>query len=80
MGDWSADGRSLIVARWEKTPVRVFLVDLATGSRRLWREFQPADTTGVQTEVSVVFTNDLKGYVYRYRRALSDLYLVDGLR
>ncbi|HUL79570.1 MAG TPA: protein kinase [Vicinamibacteria bacterium] len=79
-GLWSADGRSLVVARWEKTPLRIFLVDLATGARRPWREFQPADQTGVLDEVSVVLTSDLRAYVYRYRRVLSDLYLVDGLR
>jgi hypothetical protein len=77
---WSADGRSLVVARWENTPLRVILVDLATGARRPWREFQPADRTGVLDEVSIVLTSDLRAYVYRYRRVLSDLYLVDGLR
>jgi eukaryotic-like serine/threonine-protein kinase len=55
-------------------------VDLATGARRPWREFQPADRTGVLDEVSIVLTSDLRAYVYRYRRVLSDLYLVDGLR
>jgi eukaryotic-like serine/threonine-protein kinase len=79
-GVWSADARSLVVARWEKTPLRIFLVDLATGARRPWREFQPADRTGVLDEVSIVLTSDLRAYVYRYRRVLSDLYLVDGLR
>jgi hypothetical protein len=80
VGAWTADGRSLIVARWATNPLRVFLVDLATGRRRPWREFQPTDRTGGQDEVSVVFTNDLEAYVYRYRRVLSDLYLVDGLK
>ena len=80
VGEWSADGRSLIVARWETLPLRVFLVDLVTGRRTLWREFQPADRTGVYDMVGLVVTRDLKGYVYRYRRNLSDLYLFDGLR
>ena len=78
--EWSADGRSLIVGRWETWPLRVFIVDRATGRRSLWREFQPADPTGVFDMVSLVATRDLRGYVYRYRRHLSELYLVDGLR
>ena len=80
VGEWSADGRSLIVARWETPPLRVFLVDLVTGRRTLWREFQPIDGTAVHDTVSLVVTRDLRGYVYRYRRLLSDLYVFDGLR
>jgi hypothetical protein len=79
-GDWSTDGKSFFVARWEDMPpIRVFVVNPATGGRRLWKEFQPADMTGV-TDTSIVGTNDFQSYVYRYRRVLSDLYLIDGLR
>ena len=80
VGDWSADGRSLIVARWEKTPVRVFLVDLATGSRQSVAGVPARRHGGRPDRGPVVFTTTSRDTSYRYRRALSDLYLVDGLR
>jgi len=77
---WSADGRSLYVFRRSEAPARVFLVDLETGRRTLWRELSPPDLAGVIQVGPIVITPDGKSYVYSYRRILDDLYLAKGLR
>lgn len=59
--------------------VKVFLLNVETGQREVWREPAPADLAGV-TGLRVVPTPDGKAYAYSYRRELSTLYLVEGLR
>ena len=49
-----------------------------TGREELWREFFPADATGVNGLIA--FRNAPNGaYAYSYFRNLSNLYLVEGL-
>jgi dipeptidyl aminopeptidase/acylaminoacyl peptidase len=77
---WSADGRSLYVWRWAfDIPARVFLLDVDTGERSLWREFTPSDPTGVRGIVNLVPTPDGQGYAYSYFRGPETLYLMTGL-
>jgi Tol biopolymer transport system component len=76
---WTVDGKSLLVGRRE-VPTRVFILDLATGQRKLFRSFSPADTTGLFSNAPPMFSRDMKAYVYTYQRITSDLYTVDGLR
>ncbi len=76
---WSADGKSLLIGSTD-VPTRVFTVDLASGQRRLYRTFAPADATGLFDLAPPNFSRDLKSYVYSYTRILSDLYIVDGLK
>jgi hypothetical protein len=47
LAQWSADGRSGLVYRRSEIPCRVEQVDLATGRRTLFKEFAPADHTGL---------------------------------
>jgi serine/threonine protein kinase len=77
---WTGDGRSLYVYRPALSPVRVFLLDLSTGRRELWRELAPFDPAGVSGIHTVLITPDGKSYAYDYGEVLSDLYLVDGLK
>ena len=77
---WSADGGSLFVSRLQGLPVKIFRLDLATGSRTPWREITPSDPAGVFGIDPIRLTSDGKSYVYSYRRLLSDLYLMEGLR
>ena len=72
---WSADGRSLYVRKPGETPNRIFLVDVATGHRQLWRVVAPAAPLG-----KLVITADGKAYSYAQPSSSSDLYLVDGLK
>ena len=76
---FTPDGKALLVAR-EEIPTRVFMIDLATGQRKLFRSFTPADAAGLFASGAPSFSRDLKGYVYSYQRITSDLYVVDGLR
>jgi eukaryotic-like serine/threonine-protein kinase len=76
---WTPDGKSLLVGRRE-VPSKIFTIDFATGQRKLFRSFSPADPTGLFSNTPPQFSLDLKSYVYTYQRITSDLYVVDGLR
>jgi eukaryotic-like serine/threonine-protein kinase len=58
---------------------KVFRVDPVTGARRIWREILPRDPAGIMIVRSLVVTPDGRSYAYAWHRALSDLYLVEGL-
>jgi eukaryotic-like serine/threonine-protein kinase len=77
---WSADGRSLYVANPVARPRTVDLVDIQTGKRTLWRQFQAPDPAGVFEIEPFVLSPDGSSYVYSYRRVIDDLYAVSGLR
>ncbi len=77
---WSSDGRSIFVYRSAELPAKVDLIELSTGRRTLWKELRPSDPAGVEFIGPILMTADAKTYVYGYRRALTDLYVVDGLK
>lgn len=76
---WSADGRTLFVARG-KMPVEVWRIDLATGRRTLWRALAPEDRAGVEAMQRVLVSRDGHHVAYGYGRGLSELYVVSGLK
>jgi hypothetical protein len=61
-------------------PTVVSLLDITTGKRKVWKQIVPADAAGVDNVGNILFTPNMKSYVYSYSRVLSDLYLVEGLR
>jgi Tol biopolymer transport system component/predicted Ser/Thr protein kinase len=77
---WGADGNTLFVYRPGELPAKVYRLDLTTGQRKLWHELMPPDPAGVEYVGPILPTPDGKAYVYGYRRLLSDLYLVEGLK
>jgi Tol biopolymer transport system component len=78
---WTADGRSLYVYRPEtEPPTKVYLLDVASGQRKLWKEIMPADPAGTYGIDGLAVNPDGKSYVYTLGRILSDLYLVEGLK
>jgi len=77
---WTADGRAVFLHRRDQMPVKVYLLDVATGRKELWKELIPSDAAGVTQASSVVPTSDGHSYVYSYVRVLSDLYVVQGLK
>lgn len=79
IGPWSADGRFLFATEIQGLAIRVFRREMATGRRELWKEFSPADPAGIFGLLPII-APDGKSYVYTYWRALSNLYLVDGLK
>lgn len=65
---------------WDRTfPIKVYMVDLAAGTRELWKEIAPPDPTGVLYG-RLFMTPDGKHYIYRFRRILNRLYLAKGLK
>jgi Tol biopolymer transport system component len=77
---FSGDGRSIIVHNLAGLPMLVSLVDMESGKRHTWKQIVPADAAGVDNIGNFLFTPDMKSYLYSYTRALSDLYLVEGLK
>jgi serine/threonine protein kinase len=73
---WSADGKSVYLSR---NP-RFDKLELSSGRVEPWKQFQPADPTGVLVVQPMFVAPDGKSYIYTYVRVLSDLYLVEGLR
>jgi Tol biopolymer transport system component/predicted Ser/Thr protein kinase len=77
---WGTDSNTLFVYRPGELPAKVFRLDLTTGQRKPWRELMPPDPAGVEYVGPILPTPDGNAYVYGYRRLLSDLYLVEGLK
>jgi Tol biopolymer transport system component len=77
---WTADSMSLYIYRPSDLPAKVYRLNIATGQRTLWKQLMPPDPAGVELVGPILPSADGKAYVYGYRRMLSDLYLVDGLK
>ena len=76
---FDATGRGVFLAK-DGPPLRIDHLDLASGKRTLWKELQFADPTGARTIARFQLTPDGKSYCYSFVRALSRLYVVEGLR
>ena len=76
---WSIDRKSLWVFRRGEVPAPVYLIDIATGKRTLWKMLTPLDATGVYTIGEFSVTPTAHAYAYSYTRLVSQLYLVRGL-
>ena len=77
---WSADGHSLYIYRGGELPAKIYKLDIANGSRTLWKQLMPPDPAGVEYVGPILPSPDGTAYAYGYRRLLSDLYLVEGLK
>ncbi|HYM09404.1 MAG TPA: protein kinase [Bryobacterales bacterium] len=77
---WTPDGRALFIYTLGELPARIERLDLATGRRELVRQITPPDPAGIHLIGPVAITPDGKSCVYTYRRILSDLFLIEGLR
>ncbi|MGO8984205.1 MAG: protein kinase domain-containing protein [Terriglobales bacterium] len=77
---WSADGGSLYIYRSGELPAKVDLLEVASGRRTPWKQLMPPDPAGVEYVGPILPTPSGKAYAYGYRRLLSDLYLVEGLK
>jgi hypothetical protein len=77
---WTEDGRGLYVFDRTKIPVQITRVDIPTGRREPWRKFVPADPAGIRGITNFEMTRDGKRVVFNYKRVLSQLYLVEGLK
>jgi dipeptidyl aminopeptidase/acylaminoacyl peptidase len=79
---WVSGDRSIYVRRGSSTalPARVVRLDLATGQEEKWRDLLPADSAGLNAIEGIKVTPDGSRYAYSYYRALSNLYLAQGIK
>jgi Tol biopolymer transport system component len=77
---WSADGRAVYVYKRGLYPARIFLLDIHTGKRELWKELTPPDPAGISNVAPPSIAADGKTYAYSYNRILSDLFLAEGIK
>ena len=78
--DWINDG--LLVMRMDDVSAlrgEVFLLDPATGRQRAWDNILPRDGAGIMSMGSFCATPDGRTRVFGWHRALSNLYIADGL-
>ena len=76
---WSADGRSLFVLGGNDRLAKVFLLDVVSGERTLWREFSSRDPSfGAPFRFFV--TPDGKSWVRSYGKWTSNLFILEGVR
>ena len=77
---WTADSKSIYVGDPSSTPVKVYVLDLKTGQRRLHHQHAPGDLAGVAGVGAGRITPDGNFYLYTVGRTLSYLYVVEGLK
>jgi len=78
VAQWSTDGRSVLVYRHAEIPCHLERVDLATGHRTLFKEFAPADRTGLLSMREIFVTDDLRSYAYTAYYQVSSLFVSEG--
>ncbi len=76
---WTADGRGLFLTRMDEFPARIYRMSLSSGKQEVWKEIMPADPVGITAVNPIQVTADGKSYAYTYLRAISELYLAQGL-
>ena len=77
---WIGDG--LLITRPgdpESPRGEIYRVDLRTGRQESWKNILPRDPAGIMSLVSFRVTPDGRSQAYTWHRALSNLYVADGL-
>jgi serine/threonine protein kinase len=77
---FTPDGRELFVARYEDVPPRIERVEIASGRTRPWTGMRRSRPSGLEGDYTLLVTPDGASYAYSYIRAMSDLYLVTGVK
>lgn len=77
---WTADGAAIFVTGQGRIALAIHRIDLATGERTLHHTIRPADPGGIMDLSPAKITPDGQTYAYGYRRYLSDLFVVTGLK
>jgi len=77
---WSSDGHFLFVGNLDGVPAEVYRVNATTGKRTAWKKLAPMDRAGIEFLTEFHPTVDERGYAYGYKRTLSELYTIDGLK
>ncbi len=77
---WGTDPRFLFVVKEGQLPTKIERLDLETGKREPWKELSPGDPAGVFSIEPILMTGDGKAYIYSYRRLITQLFLVEGMK
>jgi hypothetical protein len=75
---WTADGQSVLVYSRAELPSRLEYADITTGHCTLFKEFAPADRTGLLSLREIFVTDDLRSYAYTAYYQGSSLFVSDG--
>jgi hypothetical protein len=76
---WTADGKSLYAFHRGDNAVRVSLLELSTGRKRFWKEFDACSRSGANF-FNILLTPDGTSQVVACQQWLSNLYIMEGLR
>jgi eukaryotic-like serine/threonine-protein kinase len=77
---WITDGLLVMRSGDATSPLgQIYRIDLATGHQEPWKNILPRDRAGVMAQMSFSVTPDGQSQAYTWHRALSSLYLADGL-
>jgi eukaryotic-like serine/threonine-protein kinase len=77
---WIPEG--LLVIRADdpaSPPGEIYKIDISTGRQSSWKNILPRDPAGLMSLLGIRITPDGQSHAHVWGRALSDLYLTDGL-
>lgn len=77
---WLNDGRTVIVREAGTQNVKTHLLDINTGAKKPWKDFEPRDKVGLMGIYNVQVTPDGKHYLIAESHGFSSLFLVKGLK
>ncbi|HKN32916.1 MAG TPA: winged helix-turn-helix domain-containing protein [Terriglobales bacterium] len=77
---WTTDGKSIYAAGIGETENSVFVIDVASGRRQLFRTFSPLDKAGLTYLGPPTITADGRYYAYSYNRQISEMFVVEGIQ
>ena len=77
---WTEDGNGLLIKSGSTGAAQVYRVEVATGKRTLLRTVELGNKAGSVKNVSLLYAEKSKTYVYGTRRIVGSLYLVEGLK
>jgi Tol biopolymer transport system component len=75
---WITDGL-VVMDIGERSRGDIYKVDVRTGRRELWSNIRPRDSAGILVLGAVRVTPDGRSLAYTWFRALSNLYVAEGL-
>jgi len=81
---WSGDGHAIFVRGPADAQLKIYRLDLRTGTRRLWKDLTPPYAAGIidigTDPGQVRITPDGQWYVYTLWTAVGELYMAEGLK
>ncbi len=77
---WITDGLLVMHPGDPASPLgEIYRIDTRTGRQDVWKNILPRDRAGFMALVSFRFTPDGQSLAYTWHRALSNLFIADGL-